>query len=161
MPLILQILPHLIYSCCLHFFNSYDKLGFLFLLMSVWLSYIYISFFSTCFFLVGGPTPHGMWNFSDQRSKLCPLQQKCRVLTTELLGKSLTLLAVFPLPILFAQLSHLLPFLSPSTTPSHSPDPYFPLLLPGWDIAPRTLTWLLSTPSAWRASRRKPWKPWA
>ena len=59
MPLILQILPHLIYSCCLHFFNSYDKLGFLFLLMSVWLSYIYISFFSTFFF---GGGPHTSWH---------------------------------------------------------------------------------------------------
>ena len=131
----LQILPHLIDSCCLHFLNSYDKLGFLFLLMSVWSSYIYIFFFFIPFFLVGA-TPHGMWNFPDQRSNLCPLQQKCRVLTTELPGKSLTLLAVFPLLILFAQLFHLLPFLSPSISPSHSPDP----LLPGSDAAPRTLT---------------------
>ena len=52
----LQILPHLIYSCCLHFLNSYDKLGFLFLLMSVWSSYIYISlFFFFHYFFWGGP----------------------------------------------------------------------------------------------------------
>ena len=52
----LQILPHLIYSCCLHFLNSYDKLGFLFLLMSVWSSYIYISlFFFFIPFFWGGP----------------------------------------------------------------------------------------------------------
>ena len=53
----LQILPHLIYSCCLHFLNSYDKLGFLFLLMSVWSSYIYISlFFFFIPFFGGGHT---------------------------------------------------------------------------------------------------------
>ena len=51
----LQILPHLIYSCCLHFLNSYDKLGFLFFLMSIWSSYIYISLFFFIPFLLGGP----------------------------------------------------------------------------------------------------------
>ena len=34
------------------------------------------------FFLEGGVTPSGMWNFLSQRPKPCPLQWKRRVLTT-------------------------------------------------------------------------------